>query len=456
MKNLEQILINFLKNHHEKDRSLLLGLSGGPDSLALFYLLLSCRKKIGLNFSVAHVDHNWRSESSTEAVSLQNLAKHHQVPFHLKTLHPSLLKGNLEAICRLERLAFFQELCQQKKYQAVLLGHHADDHAETVLKRLLEGANLLALYGLSPAIVINGVKLWRPFLNIEKKSILNWLKEREIVFFSDETNFNPKFLRAKLRLEIIPRLSKEFGKEVSKSLCHLGAEALELREYFDAVLKKYLRHVQQCSLGVMLDLSQECPEYSFEVKDLVRQFCKRENCFLSREQIELVSRGLHNEEANRCVSIGKKTVFIDRRRIFLLNWVEEELPITRLALKPGNFSYGHWKISVKEVKERPEKYPEFSWKDLWKDGLEVFLPAEQTYFLGSPFSAGSYGKFRNVSLDKWWTNHKVPAFLRRRVPVIWQDDQIQVELLSEVKREVYFKNNFPEGWLQVKISGWVG
>ena len=136
---------NFLQVYCHSSSPLLLALSGGPDSLCLFYALLKYRNESNTPFHVAHVNHNWREKSVLEAQTLEQLASKHQVPFHLKILDPSLLRGNLEAACREERYQFFASLCQFNQFQGVLTGHHQGDQAETIFKRILEGARLVSL-----------------------------------------------------------------------------------------------------------------------------------------------------------------------------------------------------------------------------------------------------------------------------------------------------------------------
>ena len=135
-------LIKFFEGRYRQNMPLLLAFSGGPDSLALLHLLMEFHKIRPLKLAIAHVDHGWREESAEEAAQIALMAANLGLPLHLRKLDPKHLSGNLEAACREERFRFFASLCRDHGYQAVLLAHHADDLAETVLKRALEGASL--------------------------------------------------------------------------------------------------------------------------------------------------------------------------------------------------------------------------------------------------------------------------------------------------------------------------
>ena len=128
---------------------MLLAFSGGPDSTALFFLLL----EYGVKFSVAHVDHGWRDESAAEAEQIRQLCDQHGVRCYIRHLESCDAGSNLEERARDARYQFFRELCENHGYTALVLGHHKNDLAETVLKRTLEGASLARLDGMSGEVL---------------------------------------------------------------------------------------------------------------------------------------------------------------------------------------------------------------------------------------------------------------------------------------------------------------
>jgi tRNA(Ile)-lysidine synthase len=443
---------------------LLLALSGGPDSLCLFYALLTFRERYKTSFHVAHVDHGWRQESQAEAQALQQLVLQHQVPFHLKILNPANLKGNLEEDCRQERYAFFALLYQQFAFQAVLTGHHQDDQAETIFKRLLEGAHWSRWMGLKAETWIQEMRILRPLLGITKKEIQESLSQANIKAFEDPTNQNIQFLRARLRETIFPRLNREFGKEVQKSLIEMGREAQELTDYFDEKLSFLLEGVIQGPWGICLDLQNLMPGSRLEVKYLIRLLCQSQGFFLSRPSIEQAAEALQSGKANQLFAMGSNQVWIDRQRIFITKSPSKvkENHALKIALythrskgplcevnagattaarlrdevlqpleKGANLTegcigcgwLGNWKVSVSQDVYNAS-YRTTSWKEGWKGTLKCYLPIgnytlEHTQLLAL-----------NGVVKKRWSQAKVPAFLYGYFPLVRENMHPSVKLAA--------------------------
>lgn len=410
-------IVNFFKKHWDRKSPLLLAFSGGTDSLALLHIILQMKERFPL--ALAHVDHGWRKESAQEAQKLEKMAQSLGLPFHLKTLDSTELKGNLEAACRQERLNFFGELCLKYNYQAVILGHHADDQAETVLKKVLEGSSFLYLSGLKPIVEIQGIQLWRPMLGWTKNDMIKWNQNQGLVAIDDSTNRDPKFLRGKFRTTIIPNLSKAFGKEVSQSLCRLGNEAAEFRDYMNLRISPYIDQVFENDFGMLLDLSSHISEMQlFEIKYCIRYFCEKANFSLPLEIFEKVVDLLINGLSDKEFYVHGKKIFVDRQCVFIVTKDYPEVQDHQLELELGSFVYGPWNVNVAFCDESHN--PCSGWKDLWKDGGRVILPFEGKYILRMPvLNAGYPGR---TSIRKWWTNNKVPAFLRLKVPIIYGDN----------------------------------
>ncbi len=317
MKNpLVKTVRDFLHRHFKCKRSLLLGYSGGPDSRALLYLLLECQSHYKFDLHLAHVDHGWRKTSKKEAKLLCKEAEGLKLPFHLLTLKPgSFKKGNLEEQARDFRLAFFSKLYSAHDCQALLLAHQADDQAEIVLKRVCEGAHLSRLCGLSEVTALEKMQIWRPLLSAKKKELTAYLERRGLSYFTDITNTSPRFLRGRMRTELLPLLAKGFGKEIIDNFCHLGRAAESLKSYF---IKKISGHLEKVVVGEQesyWDIPQDIEE--IELQFLLKEWFTRENILASREVMNtLVAKALSGGVARFPARGG--SIYINRKCILIL------------------------------------------------------------------------------------------------------------------------------------------
>lgn len=302
----------FLEKVWDYKTPLLLALSGGPDSLALFYLLKEIHPPIP--FSVAHVDHGWREESGKEAEALAHLAKKYQIPFHLRKLQIDKSSSNLEDLCREARLAFFKELVEQNGYAAVLLGHHGDDQAELILKRIFEGAPLTALKGMQEVTEYDRVSLWRPLLPLKKRDLEAWLFSRGERGFQDETNLDPRFLKGRFRATLLPFLSKEFGKEISPRLLKWGKEADELRSFLKEATTPLEKLVIKSDRKILFDPGKR-QIHPFLLKQFIQELVKDLGLKISEKALESSVALLKSEVSNKEISIMGGVMKIDKGKL---------------------------------------------------------------------------------------------------------------------------------------------
>lgn len=293
-------VLSFLRRHRQGDQPLLLGLSGGADSMVLFHVL----SKLAVPFHVAHVDHRFRPESAQEAEKLKERVEAQGVPYHLLVLEGELaVEGEDQA--RQARLGFFRDLCIRHRLQATILGHHRDDHAETVLKRLLEGARLARLRGLRPVTALDGVVVWRPLLDVSKSQILSYADMHGLDYFEDATNFDGSNLRSRFRTSLMPELTRHLGKRVEAPLVRLGREAQELEEFMEGHLHALLGSAVCDSTGWSLDFSGYPGLSIFETRYVVRALLDRGRVGLAWDKVDQVVRGVREgQDSLRVVQGG--------------------------------------------------------------------------------------------------------------------------------------------------------
>lgn len=212
-------VIDFLVNEVKlKDGdTIVLGNSGGPDSMCLLTILLRLREKYHLNIVSAHVNHNVRSESAAEKEFLMNYCKDNNVGFEAMTIE-RYGDDNFHNQARKIRYNFFNDVV--KKYDAnyLMTAHHGDDLVETILMRMVRGSTLKGYSGFEKILDNGTFKTVRPLVFITKDEALKFDEENNIPYVIDKSNFKGKYTRNRYRMNILPFLKEEDPKVHEKFL----------------------------------------------------------------------------------------------------------------------------------------------------------------------------------------------------------------------------------------------
>ena len=196
--------------------SLLVAVSGGQDSLCLAKLLQMQRAKFNWNLTIAHCDHQWRSDSVANAEHVERIAKEWGIAFCLRTAE-SLLTS--EADARQWRYAMLVEMANTHKCDYVVTGHTRSDRVETLLYNLMRGSGADGLASLTwMRSLTDEIKLVRPLLNVSRHETLEFCQEQQIPIWEDSTNQNLDYRRNRLRLETIPYLQEHFNPQLEMAI----------------------------------------------------------------------------------------------------------------------------------------------------------------------------------------------------------------------------------------------
>ena len=197
-----------------KNSKILVAVSGGADSIALFYSLLYCKKKYLFDLAVVHVNHGLRGkESDNDAKFVQDLCINMNVPYYIENIkNLSELSGSLENNARIARYNAFNKIIKETKSDFLFLAHHSQDQVETILMNIFRGCGVDGLQGMKQTSMFFGIKLVRPLLNITKYQVLNALSSNNIEFRTDNSNFSDEYNRNYLRLNIIPKIQEIYPK----------------------------------------------------------------------------------------------------------------------------------------------------------------------------------------------------------------------------------------------------
>lgn len=412
--NLLEVLKKFLNKNLSSSQPVLFAYSGGVDSSCLLDLILQCRKEISLDLRVVHINHGWRQESEKEARIIKEQITRLNISFHYKKFRIDNAK-NLENESRNKRIEFFKFLYKKHNCQALILAHQKDDLAETVLKRILEGANLYSFTSMREMALFHGMTVWRPLLRASRKEILNYLNMNNIGYFQDKTNENVKYLRAKMRMDILPYLQKHFNKEIINNLAALSLNSLELNNYLERKTKPFLKNFNENCFGTCVNLNDMTD--LLEIKYLVKHVAALKNLEISREILNLLSNWILEKKTNLRLKLKNADLYADRGYFFVLN-PDFKVFNEKSQLTKGHLDFGPWKVTVRKIKKKENNG---CWREVFQNQVNIYVP---------------YGKYimcypvPNKKLKKIWENSKVPSFLRRKVPVICNGNKMIYEFLS--------------------------
>ncbi|MBI3329910.1 MAG: tRNA lysidine(34) synthetase TilS [Nitrospinae bacterium] len=213
-----------LQDYHmlEGTRTLLVAVSGGPDSMALLYALWELRCIFSADLRVAHLNHHMRPSGAADAQFVERIARSLGIRCVSRTIdvpsYQRLHKLSPEDAARQVRYGFLQATAVQEGADRIAVGHTADDQAETLLLRLLRGAGLKGLSGIPPV----RERIIRPLIRVQRREIVAFLTARGIPFREDPSNQERHYLRNRVRLDLLPQLKQGYNPRVVDGLCAMA------------------------------------------------------------------------------------------------------------------------------------------------------------------------------------------------------------------------------------------
>jgi tRNA(Ile)-lysidine synthase len=225
-----------------KSDAVLLALSGGADSVALFRLLVAVQPYLKLRVSVGHCNFQLRgSESNGDERFCARLCKKFNVPFfcaRFETARQAQASGrSIQETARALRYDWFQSISAERGFTKIATAHQANDNAETMLFNLFRGASLLGLAGIPE----RRENIIRPMLHLERAEILNYLAEKKQRYRVDSSNFLDDYDRNFIRLHVIPKIEERFKRKFLPNLSRLSENIGEIQAFVDAHISKLTR-----------------------------------------------------------------------------------------------------------------------------------------------------------------------------------------------------------------------
>lgn len=245
---LEQVKKNIYDNNLISDGDvIIIGVSGGPDSIFLLHALSTLKQEIyrekNINYTLhaAHINHMIREEAVQDEKLAQNYSKKHDINFHLLKVdvisEAKRLKIGTEECGRNIRYDFFEHVKTNVGGTKIAVAHNAGDNAETIILNFIRGAGINGLSGMD---MISNDKIIRPILNINKKEILEYLNANNIEYAIDKTNLQNDYTRNKIRNDLINKIETEYNPNIVNALNRMAmVNKLDLEIIHQAVEEKY-------------------------------------------------------------------------------------------------------------------------------------------------------------------------------------------------------------------------
>ena len=317
------LLINLIKDGDK----IVLGVSGGPDSICMLDMMRELKEEKNINFEiyVAHVNHMIREEAIEDEKYVQNYCLKHNIKFFVKRVDVQKIandkKIGTEEAGRKVRYDFFEEVLQKTGSNKIAIAHNKNDKIETIIMHLLRGSGLSGLKGIEP---IRDNKYIRPLIECERQEIEQYCEDRKLQPRIDKTNFENEYTRNKIRNIVIPYIKKEFNPNIIQTLSRLSEVATDESNYIDLQTQKIYNKllIEKSDKQIILKLKEFNQQENVIQKRLVLKTIKELNGSTDRIEkvhIEDIIKLCNNNIGNKYLTPNKNLkILVKDKKIFFI------------------------------------------------------------------------------------------------------------------------------------------
>lgn len=409
----------------KKGDKIIVGVSGGPDSVCLLHLFNKFRNELGVFLYVAHLDHMFRGkESEEDARFVETLCYNWNIPFFSDKVDvPSYAKKSglsPEDAARCVRYDFFRKVKEQVDAQKIATGHNQNDHEETILMNILRGTGLDGLIGIEAV----RESFIRPLIEVQRADIEKYLEQENIHFRIDATNLTTDYFRNSLRLELIPIIRKKYCPHFGQSLRRLSeitrrdlAFLKQETEKAEADVVSY--QAEKAVINVEKFLKQhEAIKYRL-ARSVVEKLSGDVKDFETRHA-KLLVEFIENASPGSMIDLPKNLQGIKEYNTFILSKASfDEIPNYNYILNvPGEILINEIGINIKayikakdEIKITPDTDMAYLDYDKIESNLIIRnrLPGDRF----KPLGGMGFKKLKDFFIDE-----KVPRLKRDQVPIV--------------------------------------
>ncbi|MGM0438432.1 MAG: tRNA lysidine(34) synthetase TilS [Bacillota bacterium] len=338
----------------EKDR-ILLGVSGGPDSLTMLNLFLKLSSEKNIEIAVFHLNHLFREEAKEEAQFVKKICSNYNIDFYLEEFDVSDFaeKNSLssEQAARKIRLDFLFSYIEDLDFDKISLAHNKDDLVETVFLNMFRGCSLSGLSGIEPKSYIGKYKIIHPLLSISRDEIEGYCKKENLNPRYDKSNEETIYTRNKIRHNIIPYIEKEINPSLKDVIKRMAGIVKEEDDYLEELAKQNFSNIviEEKNDEIILD---------FNKFDSLDEVIKRRIIFNTIYKLKEVKADIylkHYREIKKLFTSNSTNKMID-----LPDKIKVKRLYEKLIIKRGKFEektqYYSKKFGLGSTVELPHNY----------------------------------------------------------------------------------------------------
>ncbi|MDQ0430884.1 tRNA(Ile)-lysidine synthetase-like protein [Planomicrobium stackebrandtii] len=258
MKSFQELMIKHIRKRQLLDSGdlVLVGCSGGIDSMVLLHFLNANKGEFGISVAAVHIDHMLRGEESRQdRLFTEAVTKQWGIDCFSRAIPiPDILKergGNKQQLCRSERYAYFQEIMKKTGASKLATAHHADDQLETVLMSGLRGSLQDGDFGMRASRPFGTGSLIRPQLAVDKEQIVAYAEAHGVLYREDSSNAESAYARNRLRQRVLPLLKDE-NRQVSQNFVELAEDMQQDQQFLEDLAGEKLQRIILSSEGQII------------------------------------------------------------------------------------------------------------------------------------------------------------------------------------------------------------
>ena len=239
-------VIDTIKKYNliQKGDKLVLGVSGGPDSISMLHILNKIKEEFNLEIYVAHINHMIREEAVEDEKYVQEYCEKNNIKYFVKRVDVQQIakteKIGTEEAGRNIRYNFFEEVLQKVGANKIAIAHNKNDKIETIIMNLLRGSGLSGMKGIEP---IRDNKIIRPLIECERQEIEQYCEDQKLNPRIDKTNFENDYTRNKIRNIVIPYIQNEFNPNIIETMERFAQVATDESNYVEKQAQKIYQNL---------------------------------------------------------------------------------------------------------------------------------------------------------------------------------------------------------------------